>query len=507
MSIPALRPQYVPRHRLRLRTISARLPSRTDGADVTPSASRVKYGVYPSKGDTIDMVPSKDARLAPEYQNNVSEFPNNRRGALQKGAQKGVTTRRRWRRQKTEGAVVLPRRTFPGQPQRRFADGLHRPVGLVFASGHLLWTACQLSGVTMGPVWGPAAVGAVVGAAYAALNRLGMKRIWRAPYSPLNVVVTGGTRGLGKAMAREFLKCGDKVYISSRSMATVRKTMTELREEVGGMAWVAGIECDVSSPASVQRLMSAATSQMGSVDVWINNAGNSGSFQSFLDASPEQITEVVQTNLLGTLLCTRAAMQALAAQKRGGHIFNMDGAGANNLPSPMYAAYGATKAGIAHLMGSLNKEAQDSGSPVRVHCLSPGMVLTDLLLAGATARNKQVFNILCEQPETVAAFLVPRARTVAARGQTGRYIKFLTLPRAMLRFLTAPLHSNRFFDGQGEPVYPGERERILGQKARRTRRLAARAARRSKELAMAYALSLAGAYLIMATGKASELPL
>ena len=51
----------------------------------------------------------------------------------------------------------------------------------------------------------------------------------------------------------------------------------------------------------------------------------------------------------------------------------------------------------------------------------------------------------------MAAFLVPRARTVAARGQTGRYIKFLTLPRAMLRFLTAPLHTGRFFDGQGEP--------------------------------------------------------
>ncbi len=76
------------------------------------------------------------------------------------------------------------------------------------------------------------------------------------------------------------------------------------------------------------------------------------SVQSFLDASPEQITEVVQTNLLGTLLCTRAAMQALAAQKRGGHIFNMDGAGANNLPSPMYAAYGATKAGESRTLCS-----------------------------------------------------------------------------------------------------------------------------------------------------------
>lgn len=49
--------------------------------------------------------------------------------------------------------------------------------------------------------------------------------------------------------------------------------------QVGEGAWVAGIECDVSSPASVQRLMSAADSQMGSVDVWINNAGNSGTFQ------------------------------------------------------------------------------------------------------------------------------------------------------------------------------------------------------------------------------------
>lgn len=71
--------------------------------------------------------------------------------------------------------------------------------------------------------------------------------------------------------------------------------------------------------------------------------------QTFMDASPEQLAEVVQTNLLGTLLCTRAAMQALAAQPKGGHIFNIDGAGANALPSPMYAAYGATKAGSLRL--------------------------------------------------------------------------------------------------------------------------------------------------------------
>lgn len=66
----------------------------------------------------------------------------------------------------------------------------------------------------------------------------------------------------------------------------------------------------------------------------------------------------------------------------------------------------------------------------------------------------QIFNILCEQPETVAVFLVPRARTVAARGESGRYIRFLTLPRALIRFITAPLRANRFFSADGASLPP-----------------------------------------------------
>ncbi len=86
----------------------------------------------------------------------------------------------------------------------------------------------------------------------------------------------------------------------------------------------------------------------------LGGGGGGGVFmQSFLDAEPEQIQTVVTTNLMGSLLCTRAALRRMAGQKRGGHIFMMDGAGADGLPTPQYAAYGATKAGIAHLMGSL----------------------------------------------------------------------------------------------------------------------------------------------------------
>jgi NAD(P)-dependent dehydrogenase (short-subunit alcohol dehydrogenase family) len=67
--------------------------------------------------------------------------------------------------------------------------------------------------------------------------------------------------------------------------------------------------------------------------------------QSFLDATPEQLRAVVTTNLQGSLLCTRAALRAMARQPRGGHVFNMDGAGADGMATPQYAAYGATKAG------------------------------------------------------------------------------------------------------------------------------------------------------------------
>jgi chlorophyll(ide) b reductase len=73
--------------------------------------------------------------------------------------------------------------------------------------------------------------------------------------------------------------------------------------------------------------------------------------QSFVDAAPERVAQVVSTNLLGCLLCTRAAMRVMARQPGGGHVFNMDGAGADGLPTPQYAAYGATKAGACGVLG------------------------------------------------------------------------------------------------------------------------------------------------------------
>jgi NAD(P)-dependent dehydrogenase (short-subunit alcohol dehydrogenase family) len=83
---------------------------------------------------------------------------------------------------------------------------------------------------------------------------------------------------------------------------------------------------------------------LGTVDVWICNAGYSGSFKPFLSSDPSAIEAVVKTNLLGTLLCAREAGRLMLQQKLGGHIFMMDGAGADGSATPQYAAYGELSA-------------------------------------------------------------------------------------------------------------------------------------------------------------------
>ena len=85
--------------------------------------------------------------------------------------------------------------------------------------------------------------------------------------------------------------------------------------------------------------------------------------------------QVVQTNLLGALLCTRAALQIMSAQESGGHVFNMDGAGADGNATPNYAVYGATKSGIAHMMSTITAECESTNVDVGVHTLSPGAFL------------------------------------------------------------------------------------------------------------------------------------
>ncbi|KAH0914401.1 hypothetical protein HID58_028847 [Brassica napus] len=286
---------------------------------------------------------------------------------------------------------------------------------------------------------------------------------------PRNVVITGSTRGLGKALAREFLLSGDRVIVTSRSGVlsfvwisfceissesvdmTVKELQQNLKEIMSkasesdrkklGFAKVVGIACDVCKPEDVERLSSFAVEELGSINIWI-----------------------VSTNLIGSILCTRGAMEVMSRQDNGGHIFNMDGAGSGGSSTPLTAVYGSTKCGLRQFHGSVAKESQKT--KVGLHTASPGMVLTELLLSGSSIKNKQMFNIICELPETVARTLVPRMRVVKGSGKS---VNYLTPPRILLAIVTSWLRRGRWFDDQGRALYAAEADRLRNWAENRTR--------------------------------------
>ncbi|TYG99942.1 hypothetical protein ES288_A10G235300v1 [Gossypium darwinii] len=217
---------------------------------------------------------------------------------------------------------------------------------------------------------------------------------------PFNVLITGSSKGIGYALAKKFLIAGDNVIICSRSAERVESAVNNLREEYGE-----------------QR-------------VWINNAGsNAYSYKPLAEASDEDLIEVVSTNTLGLMICCREAIKMMLQQPRGGHIFNIDGAGSDGRPTPRFVAYGATKRSVVHLTKSLQAELQmQDVKNVVVHNLSPGMVTTDLLMSGATTKQAKFFiNVLAEPAEVVADYLVPNIRSIPASGSwKPTYIRFLT---------------------------------------------------------------------------------
>lgn len=348
-----------------------------------------------------------------------------------------------------------------------------RYIVTMMSTGVVLLTGFQLSGADgqmNDLIWyswlGGIIIGTMVGA------NMVLDEHCRA--GPRNVVITGSTRGLGKALAREFLLSGDRVVVTSRSAESVNATVKELQENLKEMvavngkslehAKVVGIPCDVCKPDDVKNLANFALNELGSVDIWINNAGMNKGFRPLLQFTDEDIQQIVSTNLVGSILCTREAMWVMESQEKAGHIFNMDGAGSGGSSTPLTAVYGSTKCGLRQLQSSLLKESRRT--KIGVHTASPGMVLTELLLSGSSLKNKQMFNIICELPETVARSLVPRMRVVKG---SGKAINYLTPPRILLALVTAWLRRGRWFDDKGRALYAAEADRIRNWAEDRTR--------------------------------------
>jgi NAD(P)-dependent dehydrogenase (short-subunit alcohol dehydrogenase family) len=267
------------------------------------------------------------------------------------------------------------------------------------------------------------------------------------------VVITGSTRGIGFGLAHEFLKRGCNVVVSGRSTASVEPAVKKLSAN-HAEGRVLGVACQVHEYDQVQNLWDRSVERFGKVDIWISNAGisNENALEPFWQAPPQTLADVSNTNLLGSMNCARAALAGFIKQNHG-QLYNFEGFGSNGkMFRTGLTPYGATKSALRYLTLALAKEV--TGTKVQVGALSPGIVVTDLLLkpyagrADELAKAKKIFNILADRVETVTPYLVER---VLQNDKNGQIIAWLTSAKVMGRFATAAFRKRDLFENVTVP--------------------------------------------------------
>ena len=209
-------------------------------------------------------------------------------------------------------------------------------------------------------------------------------------YKGKTAIVTGSTKGIGRAIAEALLGAGMNVCVSARNIEEIERTVREL-EDVGE-GGVTGAACDVRDYEEVRALFEHAVAEFGGVDVLVNNAGV-GIYKPVEEISPEEFRAVLETNLFGVFYCTHEAIP-LMKQRGGGYIVNISSLAGTNA-HPRMAAYNASKFGLNGFSEALMQEVRHDG--IKVSYVMPGSVNTEF--GGDTVSAEKSWQL---QPADVA---------------------------------------------------------------------------------------------------------
>ena len=234
------------------------------------------------------------------------------------------------------------------------------------------------------------------------------------------IVITGGTRGLGLAVARACADEGAQVVISSRSAEAVERAVSELRS-AGRTA--TGTPCDVTDLAQVEALAAHATESFGRFDVWVNNAGYAGPYGPTAHVPPQLFLRSIQTNIVGSYHGSIVALRAFLPQKRG-KLINVLGRGSDGKPIAMQNAYAATKSWERVFTLAMAQEYKESG--VGIFAINPGMMTTEMLTdltavsgyEGGLQAMPTIIRMWAKPPEVPAQKIIWLASS-ATDGKTG----------------------------------------------------------------------------------------
>jgi glucose 1-dehydrogenase len=252
-------------------------------------------------------------------------------------------------------------------------------------------------------------------------------------------VITGGSRGLGLAIALAYAREGAKIVVASRTQRSVDSAV-ELLRQAGAQA--TGLTCDVADITQVEALAEQARHKFGHIDIWVNNAGLSAPYGPTAHIPSQDIINVINTNIIGTYNGSVVAVRYFISQGHG-KLINLLGRGDSG--SVTYQnAYSSSKVWVRNFTKALAQEYKDSG--IEIFGFNPGLVKTEMLsqvnaLAGFEKRmNPLRFVTLlwgneAEVPAQKALWLA----SSATDGKTSQMVTVLTTSFMLKRVLITSL--------------------------------------------------------------------
>ena len=232
-------------------------------------------------------------------------------------------------------------------------------------------------------------------------------------------LVTGASKGIGKAVAMEFAREGCRVVISARGEEELEKTAEEIRQ-IEDSPEVLALAADVTDASSVGRLVEEAAGYFGTVEVLVNNAGGVGRRVPFHELSDDEWFEILDLNLISAARVTRAVLPYMREQGWG-RIINI-GSESGHQPDAVKPHYNASKAALVNLTKGLSKAYGKEG--ILVNIVSPATTITPAVekIISEEAESEEAF--VRENRPNIVAGRLGRAEEVAA------VIAFLASERA-----------------------------------------------------------------------------
>ena len=264
------------------------------------------------------------------------------------------------------------------------------------------------------------------------------------------VVITGSARGFGFEMIKLFYDKNYNVVVCDINEEELKKA-TDTLNAMTRKGKVLSYVMDVTQERQISLLIQDVIEKVGSIDIWINNAGVNQPMKAIWELDSKVINRLIDIDLKGTMLCTKSIMPIMIEQKKGA-IYNIEGYGSNDATMLGLSIYGTAKRAVTYFTEALAKEIEEKKYNICVGKITPGIMITNFIGTSMgdgekielSEKTKSVYNILGDKPEIIAKYMVEKIDK-----NTRKNVKFVWLSssRVMGRFIKALFGiKNHYFD-------------------------------------------------------------